>query len=82
MIMAWQMATIIIGVLVFCLLLGYGMWRVGESADRADHDLSHSPWYKNSVTSPALPGFTLRLRELAYPFAVVPDIALRLRPNH
>lgn len=32
------MATIIIGVLVSCLLLGYLLWRVGKSADRADHD--------------------------------------------
>jgi hypothetical protein len=38
MIIARQIATIIIGVLVFGLLLGYGLWRAGESADRAIHD--------------------------------------------
>jgi cell division protein FtsW (lipid II flippase) len=38
MIMARQIATIIIGVFVLGLLFGYGMWRAAESADRASND--------------------------------------------
>ncbi|MCU1341327.1 MAG: hypothetical protein JWN92_750 [Candidatus Acidoferrum typicum] len=38
MMMARQIATIIIGVLVVGLLFGYGVWRAAESADRASND--------------------------------------------
>ena len=38
MLMAREIAAIIIGILVACLFLGYGLWRAGESADRANHD--------------------------------------------
>ena len=38
MMMARQIGTIIIGIIVVGLLLGYGVWRAAESADRATHD--------------------------------------------
>jgi cell division protein FtsW (lipid II flippase) len=38
MMMATQLATIIIGVLLIGLILGYGLWWAAKSADRASHD--------------------------------------------
>jgi hypothetical protein len=38
MMMFWQIATIIIGLLVSVLMLGYGLWWATKSADRAGHD--------------------------------------------
>ena len=44
-IMATQIATIIIGVLVIGLILGYGLWWAAKSADRTSHD----PRYRRRV---------------------------------
>jgi hypothetical protein len=45
MMIARQIAMVIVGVVVFGFLLGYGVWRAAKSGDRASHD----PRYRRRV---------------------------------